>query len=201
MKRNSVTSPAAGAAVALAAGALAVIGADGAAGPAAAQQPSAGEGPGWTGLTKPKEVIAAREALMTTAERLMEPIDSLEVAPQDPDVVRAAARNIADIMLAVPHLFPPTTNLYDPKAQIPETLALPTIWQSFPSFYELAAAASAAAKKLSETRGVTELHDAGDALRDTCDACHAPYLRPYVPSKVTPEDLNFDFGSVLQNTK
>jgi cytochrome c556 len=168
---------------------------------AAAQKPPAADGPGWTGLTAPKDVIAAREALMFTAERLMEPIDSMEVAPQDPDVVRAAARNIADIMLAVPHLFPPTTNLYDPAVTIPQTLALPAIWQSFPSFYQLAAAASASAKKLSQTRGITELHEAGEALRETCDACHAPYLRAYVPSKVTQEDLNFDFDSVLQNTK
>jgi cytochrome c556 len=194
MKRKSLTS--------IAGGAAAVIAALGLAGLAAAQKPSTTDGPGWTGLTNPKDVIAAREALMLTAERIMEPIDELEIAPpKDPDRIRAAARNIADLMLAVPHLFPPTTNLYDPKAAIPETLALPAIWQSFPSFYALAAAASASAKKLSEIRDTDEFHDAGDALRDTCDACHTPYLKPYVPSTVTPEDLNFDFDSVLQNTK
>jgi cytochrome c556 len=178
----------------------AVVGVVGVAGLAGAQQPPA-DGPGWTGLTNPKDMIEAREGLMLTAERLMEPIDDLEVAPQDPDVVRAAARNVAALMLAVPHLFPPTTNLYDPAATIPETLALPAIWQSFPSFYQLARAAAAEAKKLSETRDPEELHEGGEALRNTCDACHAPYLRPYVPSKVTEEDLNFDFDSVLQNTK
>ena len=39
------------------------------------------------------------------------------------------------MLLAVPLLFPPTTNLYDPKAETPTTIALPAIWQSFPAFY------------------------------------------------------------------
>lgn len=193
MKRISASRGAVLGAMTLGAVALASV--------AAAQTPSNADGPGWTGLTNPKDIIEAREALMLTVERLMEPIDNLEVAPQDPDVVRAAARNVSALMLAVPHLFPPTTNLYDPAAAIPETLALPAIWQSFPSFYQLARAAAAEAKKLSEMRDAEEMHEGGEALRNTCDACHAPYLRPYVPSKVTEEDLNFDFDSVLQNTK
>ncbi len=36
------------------------------------------------------------------------------------------------------------------------------------------------------------------ALRVTCDACHAAYLRPYVPSTVKQDDVNFDFDSVLK---
>ena len=45
------------------------------------------------------------------------------------------------MLLALPHLFPPTTNLYDPKAAQPATLALPPIWKDFDSFYTLAGAA------------------------------------------------------------
>lgn len=167
-----------------------------------AQKPAVTDGPGWTGVTNPKQVIEAREELMVAVERIMEPIDSMEVSRQDPDDVRKAAARISEILLALPHLFPPTTNLYDAAAATPETLALPAIWKSFPTFYELAAAASAAAKKLSETRGsAQQLDEAGDALRGTCDACHALYLRPYVPSKVTAQDRNFDFDSVFENKK
>jgi hypothetical protein len=36
------------------------------------------------------------------------------------------------------------------------------------------------------------------ALRATCDACHAGFLRPYVPAKVEQSDLNFDFDSALK---
>jgi cytochrome c556 len=184
---------------------IAVVAANGLSGPAVAQQPSApsaADGPGWTGLTNPKDVIAAREALMVAIERLMEPIDSIEVEPpKDPTKVTAAAARISELLLALPHLFPPTTNLYDPKSDMPETLALPAIWESFPNFYQLAAAASAAAKKLSSTSGTEQLDAAGEALRGTCDACHALYLRPYVPSKVNQDDLNFDFDSALPKKK
>lgn len=168
---------------------------------AVAQKPAPGDGPGWTGITNPKDVIAAREELMVAVESLMEPIDSLDVRPpQDPKLINLNADKIAKILLALPHLFPPTTNLYDPKAEVPETLALPAIWQSWDNFYQLAGASSAAAKKLSETWGGTpeELDEAGDAIRATCDACHALYLRPFVPSKVSEQDLNFDFDSVLK---
>ena len=168
---------------------------------AIAQKPVPGDGPGWTGITNPKAVITAREELMVAVESLMEPIDSLDVRPpKDPKLINYNADKIAKILLALPHLFPPTTNLYDPKAEQPETLALPAIWQSWDNFYQLAGASSAAAKKLSETWGGTpeELDEAGDAIRATCDACHALYLRPFVPSKVSEQDLNFDFDSVLK---
>ena len=32
----------------------------------------------------------------------------------------------------------------------------------------------------------------------SCDACHELYLRPYHPSKVTKQDLDFDFDSVFR---
>jgi cytochrome c556 len=102
------------------------------------------------------------------------------------------------MLLAVPHLFPPTTNLYDPKAEIPATLALPAIWKDFPTFYKLAGAAADAAKAMSETSGKEPLHAAGARLRASCDACHALYLRPYQPSSVDKSDLDFDFDSVLK---
>jgi cytochrome c556 len=166
---------------------------------AVAQKPAPGDDPSWTGVTKPKDVIEAREALMVAVESIMEPIDSMEVEPpKDTRKIRLAASQISKIMLALPHLFPPTTNLYDPKAPLPETLALPPIWDSFDNFYQLAEAASAAADKLSQTRGLEALDAAGEALRATCDACHALYLRPYVPSKVSEKDLDFDFDSVLK---
>ena len=38
-----------------------------------------GNGQGWTGITKPKDVIAARQELMEHIEELMEPIDTITV--------------------------------------------------------------------------------------------------------------------------
>jgi cytochrome c556 len=103
------------------------------------------------------------------------------------------------MLLAVPHLFPPTTNLYDPKAETPATLALPAIWKDFATFYALAGAAAKAAEAMAENPGgKSELRAAGRALRASCDACHALFLRPYSPSKVQQSDLDFDFDSVFK---
>lgn len=157
------------------------------------------DGPGWTGLTNPEEVIDAREQLMMEIEQLMKPIDLLaagERAP--PEELRAAARTISKMLLVVPHLFPPSTNLYDPKAETPATIAMPAIWQSFPAFYQMAKASATAAEAFAATKDPSALAAAGLKLRATCDACHAPYLRPYVAEGVSNDDLNFDFDSVLR---
>jgi cytochrome c556 len=156
------------------------------------------DGPGWTGVTNPKDVIAAREGLMVEIERIMRPIDSFTIGePADPDDLRSTAATVSQMLLAVPHLFPPTTNVYDPDAETPETIALPAIWKDFSTFYALAAASSAAATQLASMTDVESLKAGGKALRASCDACHTLFLRPYVPEPVNSDDLNFDFDSVL----
>jgi cytochrome c556 len=98
-----------------------------------------GKGMGWTGITNPADVITARQELMEHIEELMEPIDTIQVREvRDVAQLRTNAQVIGAMLLAVPHLFPPTTNLYDPKLQIPKTLALPQIWKDFGNFYGLA---------------------------------------------------------------
>jgi cytochrome c556 len=169
------------------------------AGIALAADAAPGQGPGWTGITNPKDVITARQELMEHIEVLMEPIDTIQVKDtNDLDKLRGNAETISAMLLAVPHLFPPTTNLYDPKAPMPETLALPPIWKNFGSFYKLAAAASSAAEAMAETKGKASLKTASLELRASCDACHALYLRPYVPPGVLDSDLEFDFDSALR---
>ncbi|HTT02996.1 MAG TPA: cytochrome c [Steroidobacteraceae bacterium] len=164
-----------------------------------AADPAAGQGPGWTGITNPKDVINARQELMEHIEILMEPIDTLQVKDtQDPDKVRAAAETISAMLLAVPHLFPPTTNLYDAKVQMPATLALPAIWKDFATFYQLAAAASSAAEVMANAHGLGPMRNASLRLRASCDACHALFLRPYAPPKVLDSDYKFDFDSALR---
>lgn len=161
-----------------------------------------GKGPGsqaWTGLTKPKDVIVARQELMGHIEELMEPIDTLQVKDSDNlATLRFNGEVISAMLLALPHLFPPTTNLYDPKAEQPETLALPPIWTSFDNFYTLATAASHAATNFAEAEGKPAMKTASLALRASCDACHSLYLRPYVPPKFLDSDWNFDFDSALR---
>lgn len=168
------------------------------AGVALAADATVGQGPGWTGVTNPQDVIQARQELMEHIEILMEPIDTITVKPvTHVEQLHQNAEVIGAMLLALPHLFPPTTNHFDPKVRDPETLALPAIWKDFGNFYQLAAAASAAAEKMAETEGDANLRKASLALRASCDACHTLYLRKYQPPVVLPSDVNFDFNSAL----
>jgi cytochrome c556 len=117
------------------------------------------------------------------------------------DQLHLQAEAVAAMLQAVPHLFPPTTNLYNPKGPEFPTLALPAIWQSFDTFYKLAMSASEAADEFAETKGDEPLRAASKKLRNSCDACHALYLRKYVPQKPGPEDYGFDFNSAIAGNK
>ena len=157
-----------------------------------------GAEPGWTGLTDPGEVIEARRVLMIEAERLMKPIDSFSIGgPGDPAALRSAAVTLESLLLAAPHLFPPTTNLFDPQLHDPPTTALPTIWDRFAAFETFAGAAERAAAALATAKDGEPLRAASARLRASCDACHAGFMKPYTPPQVSDEDFNFDFDSVL----
>jgi cytochrome c556 len=177
----------------------AVLAAAGLASPAWAQDPVPGALPGWTGVTNPQDVIDARRAIMTAVEDLMRPIDGYTADGEgDPTALTASAQKIAAMLLAFPHLFPPTTNLYNPAVESPPTLALPKLWEEFPAFYAMALAASTTATAMAATTGAEPLREASRSLRASCDSCHALSMRPYVRSKVSQEDLDFDFDSVFQ---
>jgi len=156
-------------------------------------------GPGWTGLTNVKDVIDARQELMEQIENNMPAIDGLQVGvDSDSDQLRATAATLSAMLLAAPHLFPPTTNRYDPKAKEPETLALPAIWQDFTAFSRLAAASAAAAEQMANATTKEQLRVTGRNLRASCDACHALYMRSYTPPKAQDSDLEFDFDSAIK---
>jgi cytochrome c556 len=178
-------------------------------GPAPPAEPAAPPGPpaaaalrgaGWTGLTEADEIIEARRLLMVEAERLMKPIDELAIGePADAAAVRSNAVTLEPILLALPHLFPPTTNLFDPAALDPPTVALPAIWQRFAAFQTFAESAEGAAAALAAADDGEPLRAASARLRGACDTCHAAFMKPYRPPVVTDEDRNFDFESALPN--
>jgi len=169
------------------------------AGVALAADSGPGRGSGWTGVTNPKDVIMARQELMEHIEILMEPIDTITVKDGgDPERLRANAEAVSAMLLALPHLFPPTTDLYDPKAEFPATLALPTIWKDFGTFYRLAGAAAKAAEAMENAKGKEPMRAASRQLRGSCDACHTLFLRRYLPPKVLDSDLKFDFNKALR---
>ena len=168
----------------------------------AASSPASAPVPGtdrsWTGVTEPEEVIKARRALMDQAETLMKPIDSFTVGePSDAKLMRANAQTIGAMLHAVPHLFPPTTNRFDPDAHDPPTVALPAIWERFAAFETFAENAQRMAAALEASEDGEPLRAASVQLRAACDACHAGFMKPYTPPAATDEDKNFDFDSVL----
>lgn len=160
------------------------------------------QAPGWTGNTDPERVIEARQGLMTEMERLIQPIDLFTVGEAaHADDLRSSAVTIAQMLNAFPHLFPPTTNIYDAESDTPGTLALPAIWDDFATFYSLSMSAASTADRLSLANGDEALMSAATALRGACDACHALFLLPYTPSTVTSEDLEFDFDALFEETE
>jgi cytochrome c556 len=163
-----------------------------------AQQPAVDDRPGWTGITAPEEVIEARRGLMDELERLIGPIDTFTVSgTADLAQLQSAGMTISRMLLAVPHLFPPTTDLYDPTVLESPTNTLPALWRDFDTFFALAEASEIAATALTSADGAEAVRAAARGLRASCDACHALYLKVYVPPKVTAEDLNFDFDAFL----
>lgn len=166
---------------------------------AVAQPPGSNEEAGWTGLTEPEEIIEARRVIMIELDRQMQRIERFTLGEQaDPESIKSSATTMEAMLLAFPHLFPPTTNVFDPTVLESPTLALPAIWQDFDTFLMLGEAAEMAAATMAATDGVDALRTAGRNLRATCDACHTPFMRAYTPPEVTEEDLEFDFDSLLQ---
>ena len=160
------------------------------------------DAPGWTGVTHPEDVTIARQVLMVGMSRLMAPIDAYAVgAHDDPDEVRDAAATIGEMMIAFPHLFPPTTNLYDPNADLPVTAALPVIWEQFPAFYAMSAAAQTAAESLAVAAEVDAIRAGAERLRATCDGCHAVYLEQYTPPVPGDADVDFDFDAFFESVE
>jgi cytochrome c556 len=149
-------------------------------------------------LAEPGEIIEARRLLMVETERLMEPIDGYTLGePADAALLRSLATTLEPMLLALPHLFPPSTNLFDPAVLDPPTIALPAIWQRFGTFRTLAENAERAAAALREADDTEALQAASTRLRTACDVCHRTFTRPYTAPRVTDEDLNFDFDSAL----
>jgi cytochrome c556 len=157
-------------------------------------------GIGWTGLTQPEEVIEARRLLMQELERQIGPIDQFTLGKSaDLDALRSAAATMEPLLLAFPHLFPPTTNLFESTQLESPTIALPAIWEDFETFQQVAVDTEEAAVEIVAAKTAGQLRTAARRLRARCDACHAAFTRPYAPPEFQLQDYEFDFESALPN--
>lgn len=146
----------------------------------------------------PLETIEARRLLMLEAQRQIEPIDAFTIGtPADPAALRAAAVTIESLMPALPHLFAPDTNLFDPNTREPPTIALPAVWEDFAGFQAMTVATEEAAAAVAAAHDDETLKDAARRLRAACDACHQAFTKPYVPPQISDQDRDFDFDEFL----
>jgi cytochrome c556 len=127
-----------------------------------------------------KDVIFARKALKDVICDKMANIERMiSLGRIDLGDVHAQADAISVMLMAFPHLFPPSSNQWKPDTdQDPETatLASPELWTRFPDFYRQATAASKTAFGLSRADTADEVKTRARELRIACDTCHALYL-------------------------
>src|SRR5262245_44940561 len=105
------------------------------------------------GVAPPKDTIFARKILMDSIGRNM---DELEANAASAKVELTEGKDHAEIvsvmLLAFPHMFPPSTNQWKPNADRDpgrDTYAAPEVWSNYADFYKRSAAAADLAFKAS----------------------------------------------------
>ena len=129
-----------------------------------------------------KEAIFARKILMTTIGDNMDEIESM----LDPggkfevEEAREHANLISVMLLAFPHMFPPSTNQWRDNADRDpalDTFASPEVWRRFPDFYKRSADLSKIALEAAKAQHFKDYKARVAELRSGCDGCHALYLK------------------------
>jgi cytochrome c556 len=130
----------------------------------------------------PKDTIFARKILMDTIDRNMDALEEMVRSGQPIDFADAHehADTISVMLMAFPHLFPPSTNQWRPNVDRDsgrDTFAAPELWTQFSDFYRQAAAASRLAYAASRASTEADFKKTMAELRSACDFCHARYLK------------------------
>jgi cytochrome c556 len=133
-------------------------------------------------LPPPKDTIFARKVVMGEIDMNMDEIETM-LAPEGKLMLSDAqehAEVISTLLMAFPHLFPPSTNQWKEGAErdpATDTFANPEIWSSFSDFYKQASEASKIAWNASRTKRPDEFRTQIKELRLRCNACHALNLK------------------------
>ena len=130
-----------------------------------------------------KATIFARKILMGAIDMNMDEIETM-LAPEGKLLLSDAeehAEVISTLLMAFPHLFPPSTNQWKEGAErdpATDTFANPAIWSNFSDFYARAAEASKIAWSASRAKRGAEFRPLIAQLREHCNACHALNMKP-----------------------
>jgi cytochrome c556 len=130
----------------------------------------------------PKDTIFARKILMDTIDHNMDALEEMVRSGAAIDFADAHehADTISVMLMAFPHLFPPSTNQWRPNVDRDpgrDTYASPELWTNFADFYRQAAAASRLAYTASRTEAEADFKKTMAELRTACDFCHARFLK------------------------
>ena len=129
----------------------------------------------------PRDIIFARKTLMAVIADNMQEIEAMTGSGKiDLARGRANANSISAMLLAFPHLFPPSTNTWVPNAPrdpAVDTFADPSLWKEFTFFYKEVQASSKYAYNASRAQTEAEFKKQAADLRLTCDTCHATFQK------------------------
>jgi cytochrome c556 len=133
-------------------------------------------------LSALKDEIFARKILMDSIDSHMDAIDWMVSSGKAIDMPKAVehAETISIMLMAFPHLFPASSNQWRPNAKRNpgrDTFAAPELWANYADFYRRAAEASRIAFDASRTKREADFRMQFATLRNTCDSCHATYLK------------------------
>jgi cytochrome c556 len=129
-----------------------------------------------------KDEIFARKILMDTIDTNMDDIDWMLHSGKPVDLTQTYqhADTMSVMLMAFPHLFPPSTNQWQPNAKrdpARDTFASPDIWTNFMDFYQQATTASKLAFNASRSKREDDFRKTMATLRTACDSCHALYVK------------------------
>ncbi len=135
-----------------------------------------------SGMPPPKDTIFARKILMGAIDMNMDEIETM-LAPGgkfEPAEAVEHSDTISIMLMSFPHLFPPSTNQWQPNVDrdpATDTAASPDLWRNFPDFYQRAQAASKLALEATRAKSGNEFKGLIGQLRAACNGCHAAYMK------------------------
>jgi cytochrome c556 len=130
----------------------------------------------------PKDTIFARKIMMGAIDMNMDEIETM-LAPEGKLNLADGtehADTISIMLMAIPHLFPTSTNQWRPNVDrdpATDTYASPDLWKNFADFYRRASEASKTALEAAKAKRPEDFKARIGELRAQCNACHALYQK------------------------
>jgi cytochrome c556 len=119
--------------------------------------------------------MGAIDTNMDEIETMLAPEGKLNLAD-----AREHADTISIMLMAIPHMFPASTNQWAPNVErdpATDTYAAPELWTNFADFYRRAGEASQIALEAARARGAQDFRARIGELRAACNSCHALYQK------------------------